>query len=205
MEHTKEPWEAFPSEDCHAIAWVGKIGIFQADGMPHREWADPEIDARRIVACVNACERINTDYLETLVRESSSIDIEMTQRIQNKNAADNARKKAEQQRDEFRAALNDANDRLAAILKQSSVEELRSIEVPYLDNLLAESIAKLGYPVGCGVPPNPEATRRAAEALFDRFVQLAALFWNSKTTVQATASYPYGSLGEQVESEGGAA
>lgn len=61
--------------------------------------------ARRMAACVNACAGINIDYLETLVRESSSIHNEMMQRIQNKTAADRARAKAEQQRDDLMAAL----------------------------------------------------------------------------------------------------
>lgn len=33
---------------------------------------------------------------------------------------------------------------------------------------LERSIANLGYPVGCGVAPNPEACLRAAERIVDR-------------------------------------
>lgn len=59
------------------------------------------------------------------------------------------------------------------MLREEKVKELREIEVQYLSTMLAESIARLGYPVGCGVAPHEDATRRAAEALFDRFAAIS--------------------------------
>lgn len=60
---------------------------------------------RRISACVNACAGITTDYLEMIVREGSTINDEVMQRIQNKIAADRACANAEKQRDELLAEI----------------------------------------------------------------------------------------------------
>ena len=52
------------------------------------------------------------------------------------------------------------------------MEALREIEVAWLSDRLSTSIANLGYPVGCGVPPHPEQIKRAAELLFERYAKM---------------------------------
>ena len=47
---TPGPWESEQIEDVHAIAWIGKIGIFPIDGTQHREWPDTIHDAAYIAA-----------------------------------------------------------------------------------------------------------------------------------------------------------
>lgn len=76
MEHTKEPW----GYDGHS--GIGAInsdqlngGYFTAEVMG----PDKEANARRIVACVNACVGVGTEYLEDngliieLVREHNTV------------------------------------------------------------------------------------------------------------------------------------
>lgn len=66
-EHTKEPWEVWTSNSHIRISADGKDGsvvsaMRAADGMP--VLAIKETDARRIVACVNACAGFYTETLE---------------------------------------------------------------------------------------------------------------------------------------------
>lgn len=56
QQHTPEPWEQFES-----IVYMGMHGGFDLAGCPL-----PEANARRIVACVNACAGLDTEYLETV-------------------------------------------------------------------------------------------------------------------------------------------
>lgn len=70
-EHTKEPWGV--SSECSTIIkqfdFMGESNLIigSASGGstsgPHFP-EDPVANARRIVACVNACEGISTEYLE---------------------------------------------------------------------------------------------------------------------------------------------
>lgn len=83
-------------------------------------------DACRIVACVNACAGIKTDYLETVVREGSSIHDEMMQRIQNKIASDRACANAEKQRDELLAAAQKALDECCDLVSTPAGDALAS-------------------------------------------------------------------------------
>lgn len=46
------------------------------------------------------------------------------------------------------------------------------VEVAWLSDVLSNSIANLGYPVGMGVAPHPEQIRRAAETLFERYAKM---------------------------------
>lgn len=62
MEHTKEPW-AIERKQNGAI--IKAIGPLRADEYAGSAWLEvEEEDARRIVACVNACAGIPTDGLE---------------------------------------------------------------------------------------------------------------------------------------------
>ena len=55
------------------------------------------------------------------------------------------------------------------------LEVLREVETKWLAEYLNESIARLGYPVGCGNGLNPEHAQTAARALFDRYLKMIAL------------------------------
>lgn len=59
-EHTKGPWSFCADEACPDIVWISAPGETEIAMIP-----DGRIgDARRIVACVNACAGIDTDFLE---------------------------------------------------------------------------------------------------------------------------------------------
>lgn len=57
----------------------------------------------------------------------------------------------------------------------NDIEVLREVEVRYIDGLLSEAISNLGYPVGMGMAPHPETTRKAAEKLTDRYISMIAM------------------------------
>lgn len=54
----------------------------------------------------------------------------------------------------------------------SDMDVLREVEVEWLAGELSRSIAGLGYPVGCGVPPHPDQIKKAAETLFERYAKM---------------------------------
>ena len=94
MIHTKEPWSFSPAEN--GLEWgveAGKWGVAICADAPGD--GTSEANARRIVACVNACAGISTDALE-IGRMSPDAFHE------NESRAD----KAEQQRDELLVALD---------------------------------------------------------------------------------------------------
>lgn len=51
-------------------------------------------------------------------------------------------------------------------------EVLREMEIQWLSETLAASIANIGYPVGCGVAPNEKHLANAAGKLFDRYLTM---------------------------------
>ncbi len=55
------------------------------------------------------------------------------------------------------------------------IEEIREAEIAWLSETLGESIANLGYPVGCGQAPHPETLKKAATTLFDRYAKMIEL------------------------------
>lgn len=61
MSHAKNPWQIF---DNKMWSTEGYVSILAADGLPIIDAAEIE-DARRIVACVNACEGVPTEKLES--------------------------------------------------------------------------------------------------------------------------------------------
>ena len=73
MEHTKQKWETHPVTDTHVVYAV-------VDGKAEEICRTPSItptdkaNARRIVAAVNACEGIETEWLETGVNLKSQIN-----------------------------------------------------------------------------------------------------------------------------------
>ncbi len=58
MEHTKEPWSYPSDEGARRITNMETIIAWK------RECGFTDADARRIVACVNACEGVPTEQLE---------------------------------------------------------------------------------------------------------------------------------------------
>lgn len=65
-KHTAEPWKTGTSTAGKSVIFLA--GDEPANTLGHEEnWIDcnTEANARRIVACVNACDGISTEYLET--------------------------------------------------------------------------------------------------------------------------------------------
>ena len=76
-EHTLEPWKVFKSADGTKLLGVGSAET--AEGITDYRggiWASEDeglSNARRIVACVNACQGIETDVLESRAVEPCDI------------------------------------------------------------------------------------------------------------------------------------
>lgn len=58
MSHTKEPWSW-----CIGVMESVQVAIDGADGSEITGWLEPK-NARRIVACVNACAGLPTEFIE---------------------------------------------------------------------------------------------------------------------------------------------
>lgn len=56
----------------------------------------------------------------------------------------------------------------------SAADILEELEIPWLSEMIANSVAQLGYPVGCGVAPKPEHLEHAAKLLFARYKSMIA-------------------------------
>lgn len=92
---------------------------------------DLKEDARRIVACVNACEGLSQHYLETLHPSHSSLAREMAI-LRNKMEA------AERERDEMRAALVKIGDE--KLSKYASVDDYAGFVGGVINEALGESL-----------------------------------------------------------------
>lgn len=99
MSHTPEPWEVTDlryirqsNEPRHVVARAAKM-----DGM--------EANARRIVACVNACEGIDTESLESIAGRIAAKSVLQMHANYGSNKAKVAA--MEQQHDRLLAALVD--------------------------------------------------------------------------------------------------
>lgn len=60
-EHTKEPWSVYEGEQIHGV--IDSEGKHLAEMWQRKQYNSLE-NARRIVACVNACAGIDTERLE---------------------------------------------------------------------------------------------------------------------------------------------
>ena len=99
MSHTKEPWKYDPPEESHCgIAWA-PLGIIFDDG------SISDANARRIVACVNACEGWSTMFLESVIISGRG----PLQKLSDETVL--ALHKAEQQRDELLAICRNVVER----------------------------------------------------------------------------------------------
>lgn len=63
MEHTKEPWRVWNHDGDWTIEARSPASGFMVD-IANASFSEP--DARRIVACVNACEGSETELLEKI-------------------------------------------------------------------------------------------------------------------------------------------
>lgn len=61
---------------------------------------------------------------------------------------------------------------MSAPATPADFEALREMEVKWLSETLAASIANIGYPVGCGMAPNEKHLENAAGKLFDRYLTM---------------------------------
>lgn len=95
MKHTPEPWEVWNHDGDWTIEARSIISGFMVD---IANLSFSEQDARRIVACVNACAGISNEVLEapdySVKAEFDSLDAQIQGRV-----------KAETQRDELLAVL----------------------------------------------------------------------------------------------------
>lgn len=117
MSHTPEPWEAYEGEEGYGITSV--CGGYYGD-------IENEADARRIVACVNACAGIDTDVLEHAsnfgaagIQTIASVRKQRDELFSKLDKMEGRATRAEVQRDELLAALklmveafDRSNDRL---------------------------------------------------------------------------------------------
>jgi hypothetical protein len=108
--HTPEPWE-----NSGTVVYLGNDGEFDLANCP-----SPEANARRIVACVNACAGSSTEWLEFVTSKDyedgfgSLIPFETRHAkiLERGITLILERNKAEQQRDKLLEALNEAADLL---------------------------------------------------------------------------------------------
>lgn len=70
-QHTPEPWPEPKYRDM-AELWFGD-GYYRIDLEKGRVVAEDEQDARRIVAAVNACRRMDTETLEHVAKEPEGL------------------------------------------------------------------------------------------------------------------------------------
>ena len=63
---------------------------------------------------------------------------------------------------------------------KNEIAILREAEVKWLADTLGESIANLGYPVGCGMAPHRESLEKAAGILFDRYAGMIEMAANGR-------------------------
>lgn len=66
QKHTPEPWVVEKAHDIDAIAWVGQFAVLPEGHATKVIRGNTEDDARRIVACVNACVGWETSQLEAM-------------------------------------------------------------------------------------------------------------------------------------------
>ena len=128
-EHTPEPWKVFKSADGTKLLGVGSaetaMGITDYKG---GIWANEDegiANARRIVACVNACAGIGTDILEKvddnggILRAADTVASEITKRLQAEARADAAEALLDESRGhiaELLGLVRNAQERLCEYL-----------------------------------------------------------------------------------------
>ncbi len=69
-KHTPEPWKVKEDKMAGLLAW----DIDSNSGLITFESLISQEDARRIVACVNACAGISTEELEKIVSDNCNVE-----------------------------------------------------------------------------------------------------------------------------------
>ena len=132
-EHTKEPWKAGRRGNGVSIVFAGRRSDNETIIANCSSNQDDEANARRIVACVNACEGIKTETLEQYVSGIVNYSVEQS-KIEMIVQRDN----------EIETLL----ENLTAITAEA--ETLRA-RVKELEELNAELLqTSLGYCIKCG-------------------------------------------------------
>ena len=101
-KHTPEPWQVFEDDPRAIVTKENPMLSLLSVGEDGLAIMYEEADARRIVACVNACAGVDTAWLETMAKVGGFAV--MNQYIAAYNQAA-AAIMAEKQRDELMAAL----------------------------------------------------------------------------------------------------
>ena len=106
-EHTKEPWITVETElDVIEITNADRNGLVVpiakvSTGYVKQVGIEQEANARRIVACVNACAGLDTDLLENMLMLGDTLK-------QRFKVLTNSESELQQQRDKLLAALESA-------------------------------------------------------------------------------------------------
>lgn len=128
-KHTKEPWilapQSEPYEDLKIVSGHRAVCKLWLDDAPVRDYNETqEANARRIVACVNACAGLPSESLDLI----TSTTIGMVGYVKQRDAA-------RKQRDDLLAALT------SIVYKNSTGEYKNSfIDETVLNDLVAEAI-----------------------------------------------------------------
>jgi len=72
-KHTPEPWRVEIGEQPESIALLCTSGLAHFEIVSDSQLGDIHADARRIVACVNACAGMTTEQLDNICMISGSI------------------------------------------------------------------------------------------------------------------------------------
>ena len=103
-KHTPEPWHVdVHDQDADIHSAFGMVACTM--GHPDNQDEEGEANARRIVACVNACQSMTTEQLEARLTEGRSLAHMLTER-------DKALDMLTEQRSELREELDRAYDAL---------------------------------------------------------------------------------------------
>jgi hypothetical protein len=109
MSHTKEPWRIDPRAAMRIVASKDTtVASSACSGLAKDEWED---NARRIVACVNACAGIDTVQLEML---------DVVSALDSLN-------KVRAQRDELLAAANNLHDVMGRYHTEQAFKRLMAV------------------------------------------------------------------------------
>lgn len=123
QKHTPGPWRYCPANNGHMIAGAkpGYLAEVRDCGS-----GDVHANARRIVACVNACEGLDTYLLE------NSGDIASAATAQAKYI-----QKIERQRDQLLEAILLAIDWIDAVPKDAALPPMPGFDRDYVDSIIA--------------------------------------------------------------------
>lgn len=181
-EHTPEPWEwskhKFNSppfegtleQECGIYPPLGESGPVAI--------ASGEANARRIVACVNACAGLSTGFLEQI----DSIQSALTGQLVVTEVLEN-------QRDELLAAIDTVVKAIMIFRNEPTLQRLHALRSSNGYGVLQQAMD-----IGLDVIASVKADHfRGVTKMIDEA---------SETSIPAIVFYPAGSLGEPVDSEG---